>query len=54
MFSSMYAAYDRIAGGAQARLEGKMVMQGHQYGDGRRIDLSLDLEHIHHCRSRLF
>ena len=27
-----------------------MVMQGHQYTTGRRIDLTVDIETMHHCR----
>jgi taurine dioxygenase len=47
-FSSSYAAYERLPADLKRKLEGKMVMQGHQYSVGRRIDLSLKLEDIHH------
>ena len=36
-FSSMYAAYDRLPADLKRRLDGAMVMQGQQYGVGRRI-----------------
>jgi taurine dioxygenase len=48
-FSSMYAAYERLPAELKRRLEGVMVMQGYQYGHGRRIDLGIDLASIHHC-----
>jgi taurine dioxygenase len=48
-FSSLYAAYDRLPGDLQRRLDGSMVMQGHEYSVGRRINLSRKLEDIHHC-----
>jgi taurine dioxygenase len=47
-FSSSYAAYERLPADLKRKLDGKMVMQGHQYSVGRRIDLSLKLEDIHH------
>ena len=49
-FSSLYAAYEKLSADLKRRLDGVMVMQGHQYSVGRRIDLSLKLEAIHHCR----
>ena len=49
-FSSLYAAWDRLPEELKKRLDGAIVMQGHQYSAGRRIDLSLPLEKIHHCR----
>ena len=49
-FSSSYAAYDRLPADLKRRLDGAMVMQGQQYGVGRRIDLTLRLETMHHCR----
>jgi taurine dioxygenase len=49
-FSSLYAAYERLPADLKRRLDGAMVMQGHQYSVGRRIDLSLKLQDIHHCR----
>jgi taurine dioxygenase len=48
-FSSSYAAYDHLPEHLKTRLEGAMVMQGHQYSAGRRIDLGLKLDAIHHC-----
>jgi taurine dioxygenase len=49
-FSSSYAAYDRLPADVKRRIDGAMVMQGHQYGASRRIDLTLKLDDIHHCR----
>jgi len=48
-FSSLYAAYDRLPADLKRRLDGTMVMQGHEYSVGRRINLSRKLEDIHHC-----
>src|SRR5262249_54683582 len=53
-FSSMYAAYDRLPADLKRRLGGAMVMQGQQYGVGRRIDVTLPLESTHHCRQPIF
>jgi len=50
LFSSSYAAYDNMPADLKRRLDGAWVMQGHQYSVGKRIDLSLKLENIHHCR----
>jgi alpha-ketoglutarate-dependent taurine dioxygenase len=49
-FSSSYAAYERLPADAQKKIDGAMVMQGHQYTTGRRIDLTVDIETMHHCR----
>jgi taurine dioxygenase len=49
-FASLYAAYDNLPGDLKRRLAGAMVMQGHEYGVGRRIRLDVDLATIHHCR----
>jgi taurine dioxygenase len=48
-FSSLYAAYDRLPDDLKRRLDGVMVMQGHEYSVGRRINLERKLEDIHHC-----
>jgi taurine dioxygenase len=48
-FSSSYAAYDRLPGDLKRRLDGAMVMQGHEYTVGKRINLDRKLEDIHHC-----
>jgi taurine dioxygenase len=53
-FSSMYAAYDRLPADLKRRLDGAMVMQGQQYGVGRRIDVTLPLDSTHHCRQPIF
>jgi taurine dioxygenase len=52
-FSSCYAAYERLPADLKRRLDGAMVMQGHQYTTGRRIDHSVDIETMHHCRQPL-
>ena len=36
------------------RLSGAMVIQGQQYGVGRRIDVTLPLESTHHCAQPIF
>ena len=48
-FSSCYAVYDKLSPELKKRLDGAMVMQGHQYTAGRRIDLTIDIETMHHC-----
>jgi taurine dioxygenase len=48
-FASLYAAYERMPAELKQKLEGKTVMQGYQYGHGHRIDLSIELQNIHHC-----
>ena len=48
-FSSLYAAYDNLPADLKRRLNGAWVMQGQQYGVGRRIDVTLLLESTHHC-----
>jgi taurine dioxygenase len=48
-FSSMYAAYDRLPAELKKKLEGKMVMQGYEYGLSSRISLDHELKNIHHC-----
>jgi taurine dioxygenase len=53
-FASMYAAYDRLPTELKRRLDGAMVIQGQQYGVGRRIDITLPLESTHHCRQPIF
>jgi taurine dioxygenase len=52
-FSSVCAAYERLPDDMKERLDGRTVMQGHQYGAGRRIDVSVDLATIHHHRQPL-
>jgi taurine dioxygenase len=49
-FSSMYAAHDKLPPDLKRRLDSAMVMQGQQYGVGRRIDVTLPLASTHHCR----
>jgi len=52
-FASLCAAYDRLPERLKQQIEGKMVMQGHQYGAGRRIDITAELSTIHHHRQPL-
>ena len=54
LFSSSYAAYDRMPADLRQRLEGAWTIQGQQYNPGRRIDLTLSLEKTHHCRQPIF
>jgi taurine dioxygenase len=49
-FASLYAAYDKLPDEMKRRFADAMVMQGHEYGVGRRIRLDVDLASIHHCR----
>jgi taurine dioxygenase len=49
-FSSSYAAYEKLSADVKKRIDGAMVMQGHQYTTGRRIDFTVDIETMHHCR----
>jgi taurine dioxygenase len=48
-FASLYAAYDNMPDNLKRQLGDAMVMQGHEYGVGRRIRLDVSLESIHHC-----
>jgi taurine dioxygenase len=52
-FASLCEAYDRLPEHLKKEFEGKMVMQGHQYSAGRRIDINADLSTIHHHRQPL-
>ena len=49
-FTSLYSAYDRMPAELKKRFESTFVMQGQQYGVGRRIDITAPLETIHHFR----
>ena len=49
-FRAPMRAYDRLPAEVKKRIDGAMVMQGHQYTTGRRIDLTVDIETMHHCR----
>jgi taurine dioxygenase len=53
-FSSLCAAYERLPAELKRQLEGAMVIQGQQYGVGRRIDVTLPLESTHHCAQPIF
>jgi len=53
-FSSMYAAYENLPVDLKRQLGGAMVIQGQQYGVGRRIDVTLPLESTHHCAQPIF
>src|SRR6185295_16721611 len=52
-FSSSYAAYEKLPADLKRRLDGAWVMQGHQYSAGRRIDPTVDIATMHHCRQPL-
>jgi taurine dioxygenase len=52
-FTSLCAAYQRLPEDLKRQLDGKIVMQGHQYGAGQRIDVNADLSTIHHHRQPL-
>lgn len=52
-FASLCEAYDRLPEQLKKEFEGRMVMQGHQYGAGRRIDINADLATIHHHQQPL-
>ena len=52
-FSSLCEAWDRLPAAMKARLEGRMVMQGHEYGVGRRLNIDAPLDKIHHHRQPL-
>ena len=49
-FSSLCAAYQKLPQDTKRRFDDAVVLQGHQYSAGRRLDLSLPLKDIHHCR----
>lgn len=49
-FASLYAAYDNIPDDIKRRLANAMVMQGHEYGVGRRVNRDVDLATILHFR----
>ncbi|HEY6259653.1 MAG TPA: TauD/TfdA family dioxygenase [Xanthobacteraceae bacterium] len=53
-FASLYAAYDKLPDDLKRRLADTMVMQGHEYGVGRRIKLDVELSTIHHFRQPIF
>ena len=42
-FASLYAAYDNLPDDIKRRLANAMVMQGHEYSVGRRLNLDVDL-----------
>ncbi len=54
LFSSMYAAYDKVRPEIKERLKDAMVMQGYDYVGGKRINPNLDLTDIHHCAQPIF
>jgi len=49
-FASLYAAYDNLPDDIKRRLANAMVMQGHEYSVGRRLNLDVDLAAILHFR----
>lgn len=52
-FASLVAAYERLSDDMKRKLDGKMVMQGHEYGAGRRLNIDADLSKVHHHRQPL-
>lgn len=53
--ASMYAAYDRIPPALKARLEGRRVLQVHDYKRRERLDVdNLDLSKLLHCWQPIF
>lgn len=52
-FTSLVAAYERLSEEMKKKFDGKMVMQGHEYGAGRRINVNADLSKVHHHRQPL-
>jgi taurine dioxygenase len=54
LFSSMYAAYDKVRPELKERLKDAMVMQGYDYVGGKRINPNLNLKDIHHCAQPIF
>ncbi len=52
-FTSLIAAYERLPEKMKKELDGKFVMQGHEYGAGRRINMNADLSKVHHHRQPL-
>ncbi len=53
-YSSLYAAYDNMPADLKKRFKSAMVMQGQEYGVGRRIDITAPLETVRHFRQPMF
>lgn len=52
--NNMYAAYDAIPGALKDRLEGRTVLQIHDYKRTERIDPDGDISNMRHCRQPIF
>ena len=52
-FASLYEAWNRLPDDLKKELDGKIVMQGHEYGVGRRLNIDAPLDKIHHHRQPL-
>jgi alpha-ketoglutarate-dependent taurine dioxygenase len=54
-FSNMYKAYENIPRALRERLEGRKVLQVHDYKRRERLDLdTIDLERVRHCAQPIF
>jgi len=54
LYSSLYAAYDRVPEDLKRRLDGARVMQGYDYGNTARLDLDINLDNIFHYSQPIF
>ena len=52
-FASLCEAWNRLPEEMKKDLDGKVVMQGHEYSAGRRINIDVPLDKIHHHRQPL-
>jgi alpha-ketoglutarate-dependent taurine dioxygenase len=54
-FANMYKAYDNIPRALRDRLEGRKVLQVHDYKRRERLDLdAIDLANVRHCEQPIF
>ena len=52
-FASLCEAWNRLPDSLKHELDGKTIMQGHEYSAGRRINIDAPLDKIHHHRQPL-
>jgi taurine dioxygenase len=52
-FASLCEAWNRLPDSLKQELDGKTIMQGHEYSAGRRINIDASLDKIHHHRQPL-
>ena len=52
-FASLCEAWNRLPESLKNELDGKTIMQGHEYSAGRRINIDAPLDKIHHHRQPL-